>query len=294
MVDLLGIPVDGARLEAWAGYLSPDPQPLVVVDDARWDGLGVADGDLGREVRDTFRLWAAPADSRRVWLTATAFRELDRRTRSELVCEQVRRRAGDRAGVGRVPTVRAWSDLLDAGRLRAEADGHRFLWWPDLVAVDPVGVLTRLVGTDRLPSRHADVPAATWHRCAAVLPGARALAGTWPPIGEPANCFTTVLEAAGADASGACDDVSVFERWLREACRPVRRTVHGDPAAVGTVLVWRFDGAPVHAAVCLGDGWVLEKPSQEWHAPRAVVRVDEVVRATRSAGQHLERHRLVA
>jgi hypothetical protein len=56
------------------------------------------------------------------------------------------------------------------------------------------------------------------------------------------------------------------------------------------VLVWRRDGAPFHAAVSIGDGWVLEKPSQDWHSPRAVATVADVVRTARAAGQRLERH----
>ena len=65
-------------------------------------------------------------------------------------------------------------------------------------------------------------------------------------------------------------------------------------AAPGVVLVWR-DGAgePQHAAVTLGSGWALHKPSQGWMSPTLVLRVDELIRGVRRRGLRLSRYRIV-
>lgn len=291
MGRILGIDVAPERLSRWVEYLAPDPQPFVVAgDDHRWDDVGEHGLPLSPEVRDTFRLWAAPAGSSLLWLSSTAFHALASDERAALVREQVARRAGDRPGVGRVPTVRAWRDVLGADRLRAEADGHRFVWWPELLDGRADLVLARLVAEARLPSRHAEVSGSVWAACASILPGAEAIAGSWPPLDAPANCFSTVMEAVGDEPVGVHDDVAIFDAWLRRRTRPSRDS---RSSGLGTVLVWRIDGEAVHAAVELGAGWALEKPSQEWHAPRAVVRTTDLIEVTRTRGQRLERHTLI-
>jgi hypothetical protein len=94
------------------------------------------------------------------------------------------------------------------------------------------------------------------------------------------------MAAAGANDNQACDSVEPFVEWLNTACRK-----GGDTRQPGTVLVWRNrHGAPVHAAVSIGDDWVLEKPSGDWHSPRGVATVADVVRMSRIVGQRLERH----
>lgn len=288
MLRVLGIEVMPSRLERWVRWLAPDPQPFVVdAADSIWADIGEHGLPLSDEVRDTFRLWAAPVGSSLLWLSSDAFHALGSERRAALVREQVARRRGDRPGVGRVPTVRAWRDVLDADRLRAEADGHRFVWWPELLEARAEAVLARLVAEARLASRHAEVPRSVWSACASVLPGAEALAGTWPPLDAPANCFSTVMAAAGDDPADVCENVAVFDAWLARRTRPA-----GGSGGLGTVLVWRVGGEAVHAAVELGGGWALEKPSQEWHAPRAVVRTSDLIRVTRARGQRLERHTL--
>ncbi len=289
MVAVLGIEASPDLLRSWAGWLAPDPQPFVVGADDVWHEVEARQRAVTPEVRTTFRLWGASAGSRLLWLSEDRFQALPKNLRATLVREQVGQRRGNRPGVGAVPSVRAWSDLLDPGELRRQADGHRFVWWPSLVAVNPVAILHRLVETDRLPSRHAEVTESTWHRCANTLPAARRLAGTWP-TGSNGCCFSTVMAAAGADDSAACDSLEPFVDWLATRCRS-----GGDTSRPGTVLVWRNrDGDPVHAAVSIGDDWALEKPSDDWHSPRAVARVADVIRMSRSAGQRLERHTIVS
>lgn len=288
MRSILGIAVDDDRLRAWAEFLAPDPQPFVVSDDPRWNAFTEVKHPLTWETRHTFRVYAAPKGSRLGWLTRADFLALDKTDRTALLREQIHRRNGNHPGVGRVPTVREWSDVLDPVALRAEADGHRFLWWPEIVERDPGTILARLVPEGRLASRHDDVPESTWKACRTVLPGARSIAGTFSPLGEQTCCFSTVLQAAGAATTGACVDTSIFEHWLQSECRPALRSDRP-----GMVLVWRVDGAPFHAAVTIGDGWTLEQPSADWHAPRAVARTEAVVRAARYPGQYLERHVIV-
>jgi hypothetical protein len=276
-MDVLGIEVTEARLRSWAAWLAPDPQPFLVGDPSAWDVGEVSTGTITKELRDTYCLWRVERGTPVVWLSEAQFAALPRRRRAALVREQVRR------GRGAVPTVRAWQEHLGADRLRSQADGHRFVWWPSLVSP---AVLARQVSWRRLASRHAEVDESTWRTCGGVLPGARGLAGTFPR-GSDACCFSTVMAAAGADVAGACDSVEPFDAWLATACRP-----GGDADRPGAVLVWRrrADGTPLHAAVSIGDGWVLEKPSQEWHSPVGVAAAADVVRAARMVGQRLERH----
>jgi hypothetical protein len=123
-----------------------------------------------------------------------------------------------------------------------------------------------------------------------VLPLARSLAGTFATSSRP-NCFSTVLAAAGLAGPDEFVVEAPFLAWLDGACRR-----GGDDEVAGTVLVWREggrDGRPVHAAVTIGDGWVLEKASGEWWTPRAVRSVADVIRSTRSQGLRLERHHVV-
>jgi cell wall-associated NlpC family hydrolase len=77
-----------------------------------------------------------------------------------------------------------------------------------------------------------------------------------------------------------------FERWLADNTRP-----GGQDDRTGTVLVWRSpEGLAQHAAVTLGEGWALHKPSQGWMSPIKVLTTDECKASSRSAGRRLERH----
>ena len=109
------------------------------------------------------------------------------------------------------------------------------------------------------------------------LPGARRIAGSFATTSGP-NCFGTVMAAAGVvDADTVWMQREPFERWLSEKTRP-----NGDDAAPGTVLVWRSpDGLVQHAAVTLGDGWVLHKPSQGWMSPNKVLTTLRAARQVR-------------
>ena len=281
---MLGIDVDDGTLGRWAGWLAPSAQPFFVESAAGWPSTPGHE-KLSPELRDTFRVWRMTGGRERVWLDEHAFGSMPRRDRARLVRMQVD------ANRGAVPTVRGWADVVDRDEARLQADGHRFVWWPSMLGAAAGAVAVRAVTSDGLlPSRHRDVTRATWLRCAPVLPGARAIAGTFAEGSGP-NCFATVMHAAGAEGVPVhWDTVEPFESWLGAACRP-----GGDDAHAGSVLVWRDgSGQPVHAAVTLGDGWALEKAAQTWWSPREVLAVADVVRTNRVRGQRLERPRLAA
>ncbi|GAB3652375.1 hypothetical protein GCM10027596_01460 [Nocardioides korecus] len=250
---------------------------------------------LEPELRHTYGLYAAPgAQSRVVWLDEGAFLGLDVRDRTTLVRSRAPEGTRDPASRALCPAVRTWAHELGrdrAERARAQADGHRFLWWPTLLAGHEGAVLRTFVENDRSPSRHDEVPDRVWDGAEALLPGARALAGTFPSRSGP-NCFGTVMGAAGV-VGAAADWVlqDPFEAWLARVARPARRV---DDASPGTVLVWRApDGVAQHAAVTLGGGWALHKPSQGWMSPVQVLTVAGCLAAGRFPGQRLRRHRLV-
>ncbi|WP_415645845.1 hypothetical protein [Stackebrandtia soli] len=148
--------------------------------------------------------------------------------------------------------------------------------------------VVRYVEDGRRPSRHTEVDVKTWSELAELLPKAASLAGTFPDGSGP-NCFGTVMAASGVGgAERTWMQREPFEEWLAE------RTVPGgrDDEA-GTVLVWRgADGLVQHAAVTLGGGWALHKPSQGWMSPTKVLRVGDVKLSSRTPGRYLHRNRM--
>ena len=77
-----------------------------------------------------------------------------------------------------------------------------------------------------------------------------------------------------------------FERWLAESTRR-----GGSDDEPGTVLVGRSsDHLVQHAAVAIGDGWVLHKPSQGWMSPIKILTADQAKVSARAAGRRLLRY----
>jgi hypothetical protein len=289
---ILNIDVPEDLLARWREFLAPEWQPFFVQPDDGFTTPPIAPDitpwaasggqTLSDDLRDTFKAWRVQGASRVVWFDEASFMAMPRSDRARLVRSQVDRRRGV------VPTVRRWAGRLDVAVLRRQADGHRFVWWPSLLAQDPEPVLVDLVEDGQLPSRHQEVPASTWNACRDLLPHAEEIVGTFPLSSGP-NCFGTVLAAAGkADASEwVLQDP--FEHWLQTSC--VRG---GDDNHPGTVLVWRDrERLPVHAAVTIGDGWAMEKPAQTWWTVRGVHQLRDLIKVNRSKGQRLERHRIV-
>jgi hypothetical protein len=187
-------------------------------------------------------------------------------------------------------SVLVWLTRAEARQLpvevrRSQPAPHH---WPHALPGRNVAAVVRYVEQGRRPSRHADVTAATWRRAAHTLPNARRLAGTFAVKSGP-NCFGTVMAACGVD--GAQDEWilrETFEEWLTQ------NTVNGGrDDEPGTAFVWRDrDGLVQHAAVTIGDGWALHKPSQGWMSPFKVLTVQDVKFSAQVAGNRLHRHRL--
>ncbi|MBL0750009.1 hypothetical protein [Nocardioides baculatus] len=274
---VLGIDVSPDLVARWSRWFAPEAQPFLA-DDALAAAVGGREEELTDEVRDTFCLYGPPEGLRHLWLDEEQLLALPRVLRARLVREQV---VHEREVV---PSVRAWEHLVP--RAREQADGHRFVWWPSLLAGHEREVLTAYVEEGRRASRHEEVPDQVWAGAGDLMPGARRIAGTFPAASGP-NCFGAVMAAAGVPGA---DEVWMlrepFEEWLAAATRP-----GGRDDGPGTVLVWRSpDGLVQHAAVTLGGGWVLHKPSQGWMSPTKVLTVVECRASARANGRRLERH----
>lgn len=290
-MNVLGVPVSADLWDRWAGWLAPEVQPFFVESLRDWPSGAACGGTLSAELGHTYRTWRVGSSLEILWLDEAAFSDMPRARRAALVRVQAEN------GRGAVPSIARWSDVLDPGTVRTQADGRRFVWWPSLVASNPRGVLARVIegspdgaagGAE--PSAHDTVPESTWSRCSRVLPDAKRVAGSFPASSGP-NCFGTVMAAAGVeDAADERVLQARFDEWLRDACQPGGRD--RDP---GTVFVWRDGrGDPVHAAVTVGDGRALEKASEEWWTPRSIRPTTAVIKAARAPGQRLERHHIRA
>ncbi len=279
MARVLGITVPADLLERWRGYFAPEVQPFPV------DRLTGLDPDLvpaGREVkptletRDTFMFYSG----KQLWLTQAEFAELPLQVRRALLHQ--------REATGRL------SHLEPAARKRIDGrlTDTRIVWWPPVLAAVGDRPVLDYVDEGVRPSRHREVRRSTWTAAARLLPAAEELAGTYPPGSGP-NCFGTVLAAAGVP--GAASERVVrepFEEWLADRTTPIRGNDQDDE--VGVVLVWRnAEGRVDHAAVTIGDGYALSKPSQAWCSPRAVWTVPEAIMAARYSGIRLSRYRLL-
>jgi hypothetical protein len=278
--EVLGIVVGDELMARWVGWFAPEVQPFLVPE-------GSALAELGRamdarpaavEWRDTFGIYSPDEGLTCRGLTATEFRALPRDRRAELVRGQ--RVAGRRL----VPSVRAWPGLWGHG-IREQADGHRFVWWRDLLEGRELEALVPFVEGGMRRSRHAEVPAEVWRGAQRVLPGAAEQAGRFP-AGSGPNCLATVMAASGvSDSSTQWMQREPFEQWLADRTRP-----GGRDDRPGTVLVWRSpEGLVQHVAVTLGDGWALHKPSQGWMTPVKVLTVAEVLLSARCPGRRLTR-----
>lgn len=279
----LGIRIGPDLLARQAAWFAPKDQPFFVPDHSVASfGSPVPHEGLAAEVRDTFEIYGTPDGMRCILLGEQEFNDLGRDVRVSLVRDQIR------FGREVVPSVRSAPAGLRPLMSR-QADGHRFVWWPSLLQEHQEAVLTRYLHLGRRRSRHLEVPGSVWKKAAALLPGARALAGTFPSASGP-NCFGTVMAAAGAvDAANTWMVQEPFEKWLAAVAVP-----GGNDSNVGTVLVWRSPGGLAqHAAITIGGGYALHKPSQGWMSPRKVLTSREVIASVRQSGRRLSRYTLV-
>ncbi len=262
MRTVLGIPVDDELMARWRGWYSPPYQPFRVDPLEKRFAALVPSRALAEspEWCDTFAKWYGGDWT---WLAEEEFRALDPEVRRALM--DIRRR-----GPGSKPSP-VWPSEL---RRRGDAP------------------LIRWVEAGVRPSRHTEVPGDVWERARDSLPGADRLAGTYAVSGSGANCFATVMAAAGVpDVASTWVTPEPFVEWLRASAIPVTGT--GQDTEPGVVFVWTEHGAVAHAAISIGGGWMLSKPSQCWNSPRLVRNLREDVNGWRFPGTRLSRHRLI-
>lgn len=160
--------------------------------------------------------------------------------------------------------------------------------WPS----DPMLVarMLRWIEAGTRPSLHTLAREQLRRASRGPLRRAAELAGRFPSRSGP-NCFSTVMAATGEPVEQDCVQLDQFQGWLEERTTPTETRSNTDGA--GQVLVWHDDGELAHAAVTIGDGWVLQKPSQSWSSPVGVWPLDEVIGQWRLSGVRLSRHSLV-
>lgn len=271
MTDLVcGITVPASVRRSWSAWFAPERVPFrlerLTADD-RASLPSTSSPDISMELQDTF--WIYGDDKSRLWHSRAEFEALPTRLRRRLLAAQ-----------------RAEHEVWRRGPA-----GRYGPWWPDSLAGDTAPIV-EFIERDCDPSRHTEVSEATWSAAAAILPNARELAGTFADGSGP-NCFGTVMGAAGIDgAAFEWMQREPFEAWLSEHTTPVGGT--GADHEPGVVFVWRStDGAVQHACVTLGEGWMLNKPSQGWMTPRFVWTVEQAKRHARYPGLRLKRCRIV-
>lgn len=271
MTKVLGIEVEDHLLARWREWFAPEVQPFPSVNQDL--------GDLGRqvdptaEVRDTFWMYGGHW----AWLDEQEFVALPLRTRRTLV--------RGRQATGRL------RDLPDSARQlvdHARVD-TRVVWWPSVLRLVSDHPLLDYVEDGVRPSRHREVTNGIWRQAERSLPAAADLAGTFADGSGP-NCFGTVMAACGVPgAQSEWMFQEPFEKWLAESAQPIRGADRDHEA--GVILVWRnADGLAGHAAVTIGGGYALTKPSQAWCSPRVVWTVRETIMAARQRGSTVWRY----
>lgn len=271
VASALGIKVPSELLDRWRQSFAPRFQPFRSNRlDSNTPGRPM---EPTLDLRDTFHVYSGDW----TWLEESEFVDLSLKVRRALLFRRV--------ALGRLDQVpaHAWA-LADSQRTDS-----RIVWWPSLLRRVGDRPLLRYVENGLPPSRHGDIAPESWARASQVLPGAADLAGKLPAASGP-NCFGSVLAAAGIqDAETDWGQREPFEAWLAEHATPVQGTkLDRRP---GVVLVWRNHiGLAEHAAVTIGDGYVLNKPSQGWFSPYVVWTVQETTVASRYRGVTLSRY----
>lgn len=293
-----GCSLDPTTFAAWQQHWVPHAQPFFVSDALaqrlpalpRFTRREFHQSGVPLSLHDTLTTYnVAPDPPWVVWLTFEAFACLGGAERLNLLHEQ---RDFGRAGVIHLDEV---TDQLEPRTLTALAalttDGY-FVWWSRLWELLPTteqqSVLQRFVETDRLPCRRHNFTPDHWDRVATLLPGAGDLAGSFLPE-SGGNCLSTVMATFGAPAvAERWEHPEPFERWLERFTALPKSDVQkrAQVDELGNVLVWRDESTRVqHAAVSLGEGFVLHKEAQSWHVPRQVTSLDEALVRWQDDGQ---------
>lgn len=263
-VRVLGVDVDEDLLSRWRAWFAPGVQPFrvdrlhprvatLLPPTAARAAAPTGPPAVSDEVRDAFGVHAGTW----AWFDEEGFDALHGDVRRALMAER-----------------------------RRSQDGRPLPPWPSAPAEHIDRLLVEWLSLGVRPSLHLGVGRDVWVRVARRLPVARALSGTYPSSSGP-NSFGTVIAAAGDTLADHVVHDDTFAAWLAANTRPVRGTLRdADP---GVVLVWTHAGRPTHAAVTIGGGWALHKPSDAWFSARTVRTVSEVVATLRRPGTRLVR-----
>lgn len=259
--EVFGIGVDETLIERWRNWFAPSVQPFRtdVLPPQVAAAVPMRQAEPTPEWTDTFFMYSGSW----TWLCEEEFNSLRPSLRRSLLA--ARRR-----------TVRPKLMPVWPSELARSGDDLMFRW----VASGAVR-----------PSRHQDVPGTVWKHAQAMLPEAGRLAGTFAASGSGANCFGTVMAAAGLDVSDVQVAPARFQAWLDEHTEGINGTGCDDDP--GVVFVWTEHGNLAHATVTIGDGWMLSKPSQSWSSPRLICTAREVVNSWRFPGTRLSRYRML-
>lgn len=275
MTTALGIDVPPDLLARWREWFAPRRQPF---NTTRLGGDAAGIGQPAEptlSLRDTFHVYG---DENWTWLEEPEFTALDLTTKRALL--------RGRAATGRLRQLPGDERAL-VGRCAVDS---RVVWWPALLRRVGDQPLLDYAENGLPPSRHREVSCTTWSTCSQLLPEAVNLAGRFPASSGP-NCFGAVLAAAGAGSASDRTQREPFEKWLAAHSQPVRGTQLDH--LPGVVLVWRdHEGLAEHAAVTIGEGCTLNKPSQGWFSPHLVWTVPETIAASRRRGAALSRYRI--
>ena len=186
MRSVLGIAVDDQLIELWRGWYAPQYQAFRVDPlEERLAALVPSRSITGSaEWRDTFFMYGG----KWTWIEEKEFRALEPEVGRRALMDIRRRNTGTKPSP-------AWTSVL-----RERGDGP----------------LVRWVEAGVRPSRHVEVPAVVWELARHRLPGASGLAGTFASSGSGANCFATVVAAAGVP--------EVASTWMKP--EPFLRLAH--------------------------------------------------------------------
>lgn len=257
-IRVLGIPVHSSLVVKWLGWFAPPLQPFPVegLPASLAEDLPERTVAPAPEHRDTFFLYSGSWR----WLYEREFNSLPRRVQHTLM----------------------------SARNRATSPKPR-VPWPSAVDGESLPQLVSWIEKGCYPSCHEEVDDSTWELCARHLPQVRRMAGTFTERGSGPNCFGTAMAAAGVvGAEEQWVQTDEFISWLCSHTVSVRgRSRDEDP---GTILLWTERGVVAHAAITIGGGWALSKPSQSWSSPRLVWSVRDTILRWRLPGTKLSRH----
>lgn len=258
--EVLGVPVHSDLVSTWRGWFAPPVQPFPIHLLRPDVAADIPDHHMEptAEWIDTFFMYAGNWS----WLDEVAFLELAPGHRRSLL-------AARRKSTRPKKVISVWPTELDAA-----GDQLMFDW----------------ISSSVRSSRHRSVGPRVWDRATQLLPDAHRLAGTFAGSGSGANCFGTVMAAAGEPVEDKQVSPEPFGDWLSSHTEPVEGTEHD--AEPGVVFVWTEHGELAHATVTVGAGWMLTKPSQSWSSPRMIWTVREAVNSWRYPETRLSRHRL--